>query len=116
MVKNFAKAIFNFIIKNKEKRAFVLARLGVDELEFMKILNSLKGKIHSISELRSLWIPGGNPFPEAFRMFSCEYLRKYCLERTFNSRVENYSVHLKYRERLLQGLRCPEDFTVLKTN
>ena len=49
-------------------------------------------------------------------MFSGEYLRKYCLARTFNSRVENFMIHLKYRDRLLVGLEYPQEFTVLKTN
>ena len=76
----------------------------------------LKGKVHSISELRALWTPEGNIYHQAFRMFSGEYLRKYCLARTFNSRVENFMIHLKYRDRLLVGLEYPQEFTVLKTN
>jgi len=73
----------------------------------MKMINGLKGRVHSISELRALWTPEGNIYHQAFRMFSCEYLRKYCLQRTFNSRVENFTIHLKYRERLLEGLKSP---------
>ena len=29
MVKNFAKAIFNFILKNRDKRLFVVNKLGI---------------------------------------------------------------------------------------
>ena len=101
MVKNFSKAIFGYIRKNRGKRVRVLNYLGINEEEFMKVLNNLKGHIHSISELRSLWTPEGNLYHQAFRILSCNYLRKYCLERTFNSRVENFLVHLKYRQRLL---------------
>lgn len=82
----------------------------------MRVFEQQKGHVHSISELRALWTAEGNPFHQAFRMLSCEYLRKHCLQRTFNSRVENYSIHLKYRQRLLDGLRSPEEFTALKTN
>lgn len=82
----------------------------------MRVFDQHKGHIHSISELRSLWTADGNPFNKAFRMLSCEYLRRHCLERTFNSRVENYCIHLKYRQRLIEGLKCPQDFTALKTN
>lgn len=82
----------------------------------MKTVNHLKTRIHSISELRNLWIPEGSIYHQAFRIISCDYLRKYCLERTFNSRVENFSIHLKYRQRLLEGIKTPEDFTALKTN
>jgi hypothetical protein len=36
MVKNFSKAIFNFIRKNKEWRLKVLSHLGLEDSEFMK--------------------------------------------------------------------------------
>lgn len=49
MVKNFAKAIFSYIRKNKEKRVKVLGFLGISDEEFMKIFDSLRGHIHSIS-------------------------------------------------------------------
>lgn len=48
MVKNFAKAIFNYIRKNKDKRDRVLNYLGIREEEFMAVYNNLKGKVHSI--------------------------------------------------------------------
>jgi hypothetical protein len=82
----------------------------------MRVYEQFKGRIHSISEMRSLWIPEGNPYHQAFRILSSQYLRHHYLERTFNSRVENYSVHMKYRQRLLDGLKNPEHFTVLKTD
>jgi hypothetical protein len=87
MVKNFSKAIFSFIRKNKDKRLRVLSYLGVSDEDFMKNYDSLRGRIHSISELRNLWTPEGNEYHRAFRILSCEYLRKSCLQRTFNSRV-----------------------------
>ncbi len=49
-------------------------------------------------------------------MLSYEYLQKHCLAKTFNSRIENYSIHLKYRERLLDGIKHPYEFTLLKTS
>jgi len=87
MIKNFGKAIFGYIYKNREARLKVLKHLGIEEEAFMKSLNELKGRIHSISELRALWIPEGNDYHRAFRILSSQYLRKHCLERTFNSRV-----------------------------
>jgi hypothetical protein len=48
MVKNFAKAIFNYIRKNKDKRDRVLNYLGIREEEFMTVYSNLKGKVHSI--------------------------------------------------------------------
>ena len=36
MVKNFSKAIFSFIRKNREKRTRVLNYLGISDEDFMK--------------------------------------------------------------------------------
>jgi hypothetical protein len=107
MVKNYAKAIFSYIQKNRERRLQVLRFLQLSDEEFMNAFNTHKGRIHSISDLRSLWTDEGNAFHKAFRILSCQYLRKHCLSRTFNSRVENYFIHLKYRHRLLDGLKTP---------
>ena len=70
MIKNFGKAIFNFIRKNKDRRQQILDSLNIDHEEFMKAHESHKGSIHSISELRALWTANGNPFHQAFRMLS----------------------------------------------
>lgn len=47
----------------------------------------LKGKINSISELRSLWIESENKYAKIFRIASNLYLKRYSLEHIFNSRV-----------------------------
>jgi len=70
----------------------------------MKVIGQFKGQINSIAELRQLWIEGGNNYDKVFRILSHHYLRRGCFERTFNSRVQNYRVHLKYRKVLLEGL------------
>ena len=116
MVKNFSKAIFSYIRKNRQRVAEVLRRLAVSEHEFMVAVEQARGRIHSIKELRSLWSEDGHPFNKAFRVLSHQYLREHCMAKTFNSRIENYGVHLKYRQRLLEGLTDPSQFTVLKTN
>lgn len=42
------------------------------------------------------------------------YLRKHCLEHIFNSRVENFTRHIKYRYRIIEAVRDPESFTRIK--
>ena len=49
MVKNFAKAIFGYIRKNRDKRLDVLGRLGIAEEDFLRVYEQYKGRIHSIS-------------------------------------------------------------------
>jgi hypothetical protein len=114
MIKNFAKAIFRFIRKQREWRKKVLAAVGMDEQEFMRAYSLLKGKILAISDLRQLW-SAPTALSRAFRVISFEYLRKHCLETVFNSRIEKKSLHVKYRRKLLEALGNPKDFTSLKT-
>ena len=49
MIKNFGKAIFNYIRKNKEKRNKVLSYLGISDSEFMRVFDSLRGHVLSLS-------------------------------------------------------------------
>jgi hypothetical protein len=79
MIKNFAKAIFGFIKKDKIKRQHILQSLGIDEESFLLTCDYHKTRVHSISELRALWMPDETDFNRSFRVFSCEYLRKHCL-------------------------------------
>ena len=116
MIKNFSKAIFSYIRKNRHKVEAVTRCLALNEQEFMLAVEKHKGHIHSIAELRSLWTDDTPAVSKAFRILSQQYLRRHCLAKTFNSRIENYSLHLKYRQRLLEGLEQPHNFTVLKTN
>jgi len=81
----------------------------------MRAYTELKGRIHSISDLRALWSES-NPLSSAFRVLSFEYLRRHYLKKVFNSRIENHAIHIKYRKRLLEALESPEDFTSLKTD
>lgn len=67
-----------------------------------------KGKINTIADLRSLWVDEKNPFAKSMRIISIEYLRKYSWGHIFNSRVENYGKHVKYRYKIIEGLKNPK--------
>jgi hypothetical protein len=78
------------------------------------MLESYKDKINTISELRSLWIEKENKFSKSLRILSNIYLKKYHLTHIFNSRVENYGKHIKYRQKIVKALEDPEKFTYIK--
>lgn len=61
-----------------------------------------------------MWTDGDNRFARAFRIFSGEYLRKHSLSYIFNSRVENFHKHIKYRYKIMQSVAAPADFTCMK--
>lgn len=105
--KNFSKAILLFMKKKQNMVKAIVELDGVDFQEFMKQTMVLKGKINSISELRSLWIESDNKYAKAFRIISNLYLKRYSLHHIFNSRVQDFSKHLKYRNKMAQVLKNP---------
>jgi hypothetical protein len=48
----------------------LLEHLKIDYNEFINSLRKLRGKLSTISELRSLWIDSENKFAKAYRIFS----------------------------------------------
>ena len=68
------------------------------------MLDSYKDKINTICQLRSLWIQQENKFSKSLRILSNFYLRKNHLTYIFNSRVEKYGKHIKYRQKILKAL------------
>jgi hypothetical protein len=41
-------------------------------------------------------------------------MRKHSLKYIFNSRIKNHITHVKYRNKLIDGLKTPESFTNIK--
>ena len=78
------------------------------------MINSYKDRINTIAELRSLWIEEENEFAKALRILSTIYLRKHSLNHIFNSRVENHSKHIKYRQKMIKVIENPKEFTYIK--
>lgn len=41
-------------------------------------------------------------------------MRKHCLQYIFHSKVKNYGVHIKYRQKLIEGIENPSAFNHIK--
>lgn len=80
----------------------------------MKTLEKAKRTLNTIRQLRSLWLDEENPFAKAYRVFTIEYLRKHSLSYIFNSRVENFNKHIKYRFKMVESVKDPRNFTHMK--
>ena len=65
----------------------MLLRLKIDLEAFMGSVGKMKKNLNTIMQLRSLWVDEENPFAQAYRTLTMEYLRKHCLPYIFNSRV-----------------------------
>ncbi len=112
--KNYGKAIITFIRKNEDFTRRVLARLGMEYSAFMRNLRGLRSNLNTISQLRAIWMEEENEFAKAYRILSIEYLRKHSLEYIFNSRVENFYKHIKYRYKVIESVSDPMAFTCMK--
>jgi hypothetical protein len=80
----------------------------------MMSIRQKKKKLNSIADLRSLWLDGENLFAKPIRILSLIFLKRYSLTYIFNSRVTNFQGHIKYRYRMIEALRNPNNFTSIK--
>lgn len=71
-----------------------------------------KRNINTIEHLRDLWLH--SKYAPQMRILSKLFLRKYALQYIFNSRITNYSSHIKYRHKLLEGVDNPMEFNNIK--
>jgi hypothetical protein len=103
-----------FILKNPStlERLFRLhPHLSFEK--YMSEMEDLKNKVGNIADLRELWNSDGE-FGVISRTLSQLFLRKYCLNHIYNSRITNYSNHVKYRYRMMEALRNPSRFQSIK--
>lgn len=71
-----------------------------------------KRQINTILDLRRLWT---DPvIGECMRIVSNLFFRRYAMDYIFNSRISNYSSHIKYRKSLWNALKNPESFNHIK--
>ena len=110
--KNIGKGIISFIERNDQKVRSLLAKNNVNYHEFMQRMRVEKKIINTIADLRRLWT---DPLlGKCMRVISNIFFRRHALNYIFNSRISNFSSHVKYRQSLWQALRNPESFNRIK--
>jgi hypothetical protein len=113
--KIYGQSIFNFARRHRQFVGQVLARSGGDAAAFDRFVQQFKNSTNSIEELRRLWLEcPQNRFSREMRVISAEFLRKQSLSQIFNSRIENFGKHLKYRRKMLEAISRPQLFTQMK--
>lgn len=114
--KNFGKAIVSFIEKQEKLTMSILQRFpNLDYAQFILEMRQRRRRINSIADLRALWLEAENRFAEPTRILSLIFLKKHSLPYIFHSRVTNYEGHIKYRYRLMEALKDPQNFTSIKS-
>lgn len=112
--KNYGKQLIAFIKKERNLTKRVLESLGSnhtpEQLNFD--LKRKKRGLNRIADLRKIWSEG--VFSKEVRILTEVFLKKHSLQWIFNSRLENLKFPIKYRRRMLDGVKNPVDFFYLK--
>jgi hypothetical protein len=104
--------VISFIERNEVSLESLLDRLNITYNELMGLLKEEKKKINTIADLRRLWTDGR--IGKILRIISNLFFRKHSLHYIFNSRISNFSSHIKYRQSLWMAIRKPEAFNHIK--
>jgi hypothetical protein len=78
----------------------------------MQKMKEEKQCINTIADLRRLWTDP--EIGKCFRIISNLFFRRYALQYIFNSRISNFSSHIKYRVSLWCALKNPTGFNHIK--
>ena len=122
IMKNYCRALVNFGVSSLARPylASEAETIGISYGKFLQILGSKKKNINCIKGLRGLLLQERRDTmnTKAFKtMFqrSCEvFLKYFCVNWIFNSKVDNKIKHLNYRYKILRRVRNPEHFTYLE--
>ena len=119
-MKNYCRALINFGLSELVRPYIITeAENGLSFERFQQILNHKKKSVNCIKGLRSLLVEerrSSNEMREWKAMFqkSCEvFLKYFCVNWVFNSRVDDKMKHLRYRARILRRVQNPAYFQFL---
>jgi hypothetical protein len=110
--KNYGKAIISFIEKYRLEVSEICDRTGVPFEDFEEEMIAAKKTINTIADLRRLWVE--HKYAKCMRIISNLFLRKYSYSYIFNSRICNFSSHIKYRHRICEAIKNPRAFRHIK--
>jgi len=122
VMKNYCRAFFNFGISSMVDPYLVCPEEGesLSPEVFKRILNSKKAKLNCIKTLRSLLLHDNRDSKEmrvfkiVFQRVCLVFLKFFCANWIFNSKVADKMKHLKYRGKMLRRVQNPQYFTYLE--
>jgi len=121
IMKNYCRAFINFALSPMAASYIINeAENGISHERFMQILNSKRKNVNCIKGLRNLLLKERRDSAETIefkKMFqkSCEvFLKFFCVNWIFNSKVEDRIKHLNYRFKILRRIQNPQYFTYLE--
>lgn len=123
IVKNYARVMINFALSNMAYPYVqkVLEREGVDFKQFVTFVSVYKEDVTSIKTLREMLLVEEDKDTQAiaackrtFKAISEIFIKFFCVNWIYNSKLADKSLHLSYRFKILRRIRNPEHFTYLE--
>jgi hypothetical protein len=122
IMKNYSRALVNFALSGlvEPYLAAELEKTKQTMTTFKRFIAQSKGKINCIKNLREILLvtsEDSKQMAELKRLFklSCEvFLKYFCVNWVFESKVMDKIIHLKYRGKILRRIQHPELFTYLE--
>ena len=122
IVKNYSRAFINFALSPLSLPYLnsILSEEGLSLEAFHSYVSNRRGKINCIKNLRAALLIKTNDSDKTaaskkvFRRISEVFLKFFCVNWLFDSKIENKVIHLNYRFKILRRIRKPEYFTYLE--
>lgn len=123
IVKNYARVMINFALSNMAYPYVqkLLEKEGIDFKQFVTFVSVYKEDVTSIKTLREMLLVEENKDTAAiaackrtFKGISEIFIKFFCVNWIYNSKLADKSLHLSYRFKILRRIRNPEHFTYLE--
>ena len=122
IIKNYGRAMTNFAISTMARTFLrpILEKLQIELPAFQKYIEERKKSANCIKKLRQM-LPFDDeigtaeyPFKKAFQEICIKFLKFFCVNWLYNSKIAEKITHLKYRFKILRRIKNPQFFTYLK--
>jgi len=122
IMKNYARAMVNFALSPMALSYLnrLIQKGSMPLNTFLEVLDGRKEKIHCIKSLRTMMLIENNDsqetadFKKIFQGICAVFLKFFCVNWIYNSKVSDKTKHLKYRHKILRRVQSPEHFTYLE--
>ena len=122
IMKNYGRAMTNFALSTMARHYLdqILDRLGLDLPAFQKYIQDRRKSANCIKKLREMLPlesqvnPPDYPFKQAFQEICIKFLKFFCVNWLYSSKIAEKVTHLKYRFKILRRVKNPMFFTYLK--
>ena len=120
IMKNYCRALVNFGLSPMAEPYLKCEEEFLSRETFKAILEAKKKKVNCIKTLRSLLLQDGREsrdmraFKTIFQRVCLAFLKFFCVNWIFNSKVADKMKHLKYRGKMLRRVQNPQYFTYLE--